>query len=271
LDDVVTASIRRLTLDVEAMNPRRIHHRDRKQVPFERGFVYAESGQTPLDRLISGDATEQRMGSPGRGGLVRLRMYLCMTLMAATDPWDLGRTKISLRRWYSDWSVRVGLDGPTAHRRIAYNLGWLRSHQFIEVEPRRGYSPVIKLLDINGTDQPYRNPRPTKQYVQLPTGFFTNGWLVQLSPVAVGMVMILLNQKQASEPVRWPVSIPGYDRDRYGLSENSLYLGARQLTQKDLLTVERDRIDEEEYQEVRVRNLYTLHEERFTHNAAVTR
>ena len=34
------------------------------------------------------------------------------------------------------------------------------------------------------------------------------------------------------------------------------------------LAVERDRIDEEEYLEVRVRNRYTLHEERFAHNAA---
>lgn len=256
MDQITETSARRLTLDLDQINARALPERQRRQVAFERAFVYDESGDTPLGRLLAGDG-HLRGGRqrPGRGGGVRLRLYLCITMLAVREPFDVGiRLSSPLQ-----WAERVGLAGSTRTRVLNYNMKWLADKQYIKRERRTGAAPQISLLDIGGTGAVYRSPRLGGPWVNLPTELFANGWLVHLSPVALAVVMMLENQRarEKATPERG-VNVPGYDRERYGLSENTWYHGAHELRDAGLVGIEREQMEEGDYLQKRIRNRYRL-------------
>jgi hypothetical protein len=249
VSELVQASARQLELDLKEINRgARTEAKHRRRASFARGFVLDDSGCPPLQRLLTGDkdtsgarGDARRGDRSGRGPGVRFRIYLCVTLMAVADPFDVDREEWPTYRWNPRWYRRLGLPtGGNSYRVLRYNLEWLAAHKFIEVKKRGGYGPAIKLLHIDGTGRPYE--KPSSPYCQLPATAFTNGWLAHLSPTAMSVALMIDNQRRRHDldkPLgERTAAIYGYDMNRYALSADAWRRGAQELAKEGLLTYE---------------------------------
>jgi hypothetical protein len=129
----------------------------------------------------------------------------------------------------------------------------------LEVERRRSWPSVCKLLDERGTRAPYvrpGEPGPSHSvYVSVPTEFWTNGWIVTVEAAALTVFLIMLDQRgyPRSDEAFW--LSPQQRSNRYGVSEDTLYSGARSLEALGLLSVARVPFSEV-FDPTRVRNRY---------------
>jgi hypothetical protein len=173
----------------------------------------------PLARLIQG----------GRGGEVRLRLYLLLTMMATDHPYDIRNppTPATLAR-------TLDLEPTTGSRRTTSNMKWLADHRFIALTKRPGLTPAIQLLDPQGTGDPMSDPRRPAPYVSIPLGFWSKGWLLELAPTAIA-VLFTLSERLGG--YKQPQYLLPDRRESYGLSHDTWTRGSRELEDNGLLTV----------------------------------
>lgn len=191
-------------------------------VPFPPAFVIAAAGQDtppPLARVIQG----------GQGGAVRLALYLCITMMATSKPYDLKAPPIP-----KSWARMLALDPGTGARRVSRNLKWLADNRFIKLEPRWGGAPAITLLSPAGGGGEYVRPIEQGRYIGVPIEFWTQGWLLDLSPTAVALLLVLLNELGGKDKPRY---VTAEKRHRYGLSSDTWTKATKELVQHQLLKV----------------------------------
>ncbi|MBD3008390.1 hypothetical protein [Streptomyces sp. 5-10] len=216
------------------------------RVPFPPAFVIAAEGaeeEPPLARLIQG----------GRGGEVRLKLYMCITMMATGKPYDL-RTPPSSH----GWTRMLALDPKKGPRRVASNLKWLGDNQFIRLEPQWGRPSAITLLSATGDGKEYSQPRDGNRYVGVPLGFWIHGWLLCLSPTATAVLFALIEVLGGHSEARY---IPTTRRQRYGLSPDTWTKARKELEARSLLVVKREP-QGDFYDFMRLRNAYQLDLER---------
>jgi hypothetical protein len=169
----------------------------------------------------------------GHGGEVRLKLYLCVTLLASHPPFDINRP-IAGRAW----AEMLSLPDPEVNgaRRIADALVWLNKNEFLAVERRGGMPPRITLLDPTGDGTPYS--RPTMPYVTLPVELWEQQWVTVLSGTATALLLILLDltggKKRAPEQ-----SLTPEQRVRYALSNDSWTRATSELVGHGLVRVGR--------------------------------
>ncbi|MEU0212154.1 hypothetical protein [Streptomyces canus] len=214
----------------------------RGYIPFPPAFVIAPEGEAtppPIARLVQG----------GRGGMVRLRLYLCITMMATQEPFDLRRPPGP-----NGWRQMLALDSKTGPRRVASNLKWLADNKFIDLQPQWGSPSAITLLSATGDGGLYTQPREEGRYVGVPIEFWTRGWLLQLSPTATALLFVL---REALGGHAEPQYIPTVKRQRYGLSSATWTTGRKELEAQGLLTVKREP-QGTFYDFTRLRNAYQL-------------
>jgi len=216
----------------------------KQQVPFGKSFLRTSDQTTPrLARLIQG----------GRGGEVRLKLYLTITMMATGYPHDLQRPPPPNR-----WAQLLALTSPTASRRVSSNLRWLHSNKFIELTPRQGHPPLITLLDPAGSGGPYARPLVSQRYISLPLELWSQGWILELSATALALLMVIRDVQQGK-------SLPRYasrqDRDAYHLSPDTWTRASKELAGHELLEIRRvPQGGEFDYE--RMRNLYRVNTDR---------
>ncbi|KQX33174.1 hypothetical protein ASD97_32935 [Streptomyces sp. Root63] len=218
----------------------------RGYVPFPPAFVIAPDGLevvAPLARLIQG----------GRGGAVRLRLYLCITMMATGKPYDLRKPPGP-----NGWTRMLALDPKTGPRRVASNLKWLADQQLIDLQPQWGRPAAITLLSADGDGKEYTQPREEGRYVGMPVEFWTQGWLLQLSPTATALLFVL---REALGGHSEPQYIPTTRRNRYGLSSDTWTKARKELEAQGLLAVKHEP-QGTFYDFTRLRNAYQLNLER---------
>ncbi|MFF2541661.1 hypothetical protein ACFVUY_03775 [Kitasatospora sp. NPDC058063] len=191
----------------------------RTSVAFPHEFIKADDGRPPLARLVHG----------GRGGAVRLRLYLCITMMATSAPYDLQRPPTG-----STWCRLLGLPEDGGPRRVTSNLKWLADARLISLTRRWGGPPAITLLDPAGTGAPY--VRPLGRYVGVPAELWENGWLLDLSPTALALLLVLLERQGGQSE---PQYVTRHRRDLYGLSPDTWTKARKELEGQGLLTVRR--------------------------------
>ncbi|MFF4869370.1 hypothetical protein [Streptomyces sp. NPDC000961] len=221
----------------------------RGHIPFPPAFVIApEDGDSPppLARLIQG----------GRGGKVRLQLYLCITMMATKEPFDLRRPPGP-----NGWTQMLALDPRTGPRRVASNLKWLEENQFIDLQAQWGRPSAITLRSATGDGGVYTQPREEGRYVGMPVEFWTRGWLLQLSPTATALLFAL---REALGGHSEPRYIHTARRQRYNLSSDTWTKGRKELEAQGLLTVKREP-QGDFYDFTRLRNAYQLTLERLDH------
>lgn len=172
------------------------------------------SDRPPLARLIRG----------GQGGEVRLKLFLCMTLIATRAPHEI---RDPFTPMY--WARLLALDPTRGPRRVSDGLKWLDENAYIRREPRKGNLPKIALLDPR-TGAPAS--RPTGKFTEVPLGFWDRGWIVTLSAKGVAILLALLD---ARGPYRTPRYITTPTRASYGFSADTWTRGTRELREKELL------------------------------------
>lgn len=226
-------------------------------------FVEArEPGQlAPLVTMLRG----------GRGGSVRLKLYLSILWFAANPPYDVSYPARA-------WASLLDLDQPETNgaRRITDAVAWLGEHNLLRLARRQGRPTRIYLLNDDGTGDPYRPPAkiveelldaqtPTNSeelkrnyYLQLPAHFWTNGWLAGLSALGIAMLLALLAEHRDKDIGTELWFSPRLAHQRFGLSEDARTTGFRQLEHVGLVTKRRRPVNRDAFEFARMRNTYTL-------------
>ncbi|MEV7372430.1 hypothetical protein AB0O51_16290 [Streptomyces sp. NPDC090301] len=219
----------------------------RGNVPFQLSFVRSQDSETPppLARLIQG----------GRGGEVRLKLYLSITMMATAAPYDLRRPPTP-----QTWARMLALPPDTGPRRVSSNLRWLSKNNFIELSPRPGNTALIKLLPMDPGGVPYVRASTQGRYVGIPIEFWKRGWIIHLSATGIAVLFALL---EAQGGYKEPRYLTRERRDSYGFSHATWTEATKELQRHEFLTVRREAQGSDfDYQ--RLRNLYWVDEGRFT-------
>ena len=201
--------------------------------------------------------TLARLLGSGRGGEVRLKVYLTLLWLVSAQP--EANAAIPVR----DWIQLLGLPSSEASsRRVRDAMSWLDQNRFIRTERLAG--PLrIYLLAEDGSGLPYRHPSELHQhYVQIPRDLWIRGWIASLSGAGLAVLLILLDTRPYGEPDQRVWLSPRILRDRYSVSQETWTKGSRQLEEYGLIYVLKVPVDEEKYGLVWRRNAYYVHEER---------
>lgn len=186
------------------------------------GFVRSErhGGDPPLARMLRG----------GRGGEVRLKLYLTMILIAAKPPHGIENIPARV------WAELHNLDDPSGlgARRISDALRWLAEHQYVSLSSHRGVPPTVQLRSALGDGGKFDRGRGV--YVSVPVGLWEHHWITQLSGTGLTLLLVLLDL-QGGRKESSPPSLPGPLRHRYGLSDDTWSRGTRELREVGLLQV----------------------------------
>ncbi|MFI0269811.1 hypothetical protein [Streptomyces luteogriseus] len=214
----------------------------RSVVPFPPEFVTAEAVQAraaPLARMIQG----------GRGGSVRLRLYMCITMMATRQPFDLKAPPKP-----KSWAKLLALDPTKGDRNVVRGLNWLADNKLIKLTPRWGGPPAITLRSADGKGREYVRPIEQGRYIRVPVEFWTEGWVLELSPTAIALLLVLMDALGGHSE---PQYVSTERRRLYGLSHDTWTKATKELQKHDLLTVRRDS-QGSFYDYERMRNLFWL-------------
>lgn len=211
------------------------------QLPLEfvRNSANPEAG-TPLAWLLQG----------GRGGEVRLKLYLCLRLLATDEPFDIRQ---GIRSEY--WAATLGLGNPSVNgkRRISAALEWLDKNGYIKLERRPGMPSPLRLVNPLDPMKPFAVTGP--RYVTLPLELWREEWIVALSGKALALLLVLREVTGGRNDKPQPLAT-GRQRE-YGLSTDTWTRATSELKDLDLLEVTRV-TDFTDLDKRRVRNAYTL-------------
>jgi hypothetical protein len=220
------------------------------------GFVRAQGlAVRPLLARMLRDGDSSR---GGRGGAVRLKLYLCLNLLAVHPPYDL--PPVPARAW----AAALALPDPEGHgaRRVNDALAWLKDARTIALRRHRGAAPALTLLDPAGEGGRYK--RPTSQYVRVPLGFWREQWVTRLSGSAVTLLIVLLDLQGGKKSRKDAPWLTTRQRDRYGLSDDTWTRASKELVEHGLLEI--GRVSQgRDFDFRRMRNTYWIDESRLDH------
>lgn len=230
-----------------------------RSAQIRRIFVVGDEGAPPpVARLLRG----------GRGGSVRLKLYLSLLWFAANPPYDVTYPARA-------WAQLLDLPDPEVGgaRRVSDALAWLKAHRFVEVQNRPGLPSRVVLLEESGEGRPYSVPgaawrtlgreateeeRQRQRYLQLPPEVWTSGWLQVLDGAAIAMLLVILAEKPAARENARVWFSPAEALKRYGLSPATRTKGLNQLSRAGIVTTEKISATRDPFDLRRTRNAYRL-------------
>ncbi len=221
--------------------------------------TYPSDPPPPMTRMLRG----------GRGGQVRLKLYLSML-------WLAKQNNASLPYPARAWAELLGLRDPAAAgaRRINEAQAWLERNRFVTIEARSGAPNLVTLKEESGSGADYELPgaawsrlkgnddaQRAHRYVQVPANFWTQGWVAVLSGPAVAMFLALLRElgPHGADTELW--FSPRAATERFALSEDARSKGLRELVDAQLVEVTRRSLNPQDFDFQRVRNVYRLRPE----------
>lgn len=187
-----------------------------------------------------------RLLGAGRGGEIRLKLFLTFALRAAS-----GRPVLNGRR-PPGMARMLALPPQTGPRRVADAMRWLRSNSFIEVEPQVGQPGMITLLDGGDPPSDLSNRDRNGNYVSVPIELWTSGHFLQMKAreVAIFIAIWDVTSNSAKEG-----SLTGYRKAQYGISDDTWTRALKELRVRNLIDY-RTEIDESEDRVPRKRQIY---------------
>ena len=248
-----------IAIEYAALVARRVHDR---ATPVRWSFIRgAGSSPPPMTRMLRG----------GRGGSVRLKLFLAFLWFAANPPHDVTYPARA-------WAGLLGLDDPESGgaRRVTDGIDWLAAHDFVKVSRQRGRPAHVTLLHESGDGSGYQPPYDSvtelqaagepsnssalmrEYYAQLPVTFWTNGWAAVLSGRAVAMLLALLAELGDLPPSTELWFSPFVAKERFGLGDDARSAGLRELQSVGLVEVHRRSINKDAFDFRRMRNAYTI-------------
>lgn len=216
--------------------------------PVRKSFVSTSfnsaSSVPPLAALVRGG---------GRGGQLRLKLYLSLLWVCASEPFEASMPARA-------WAALLGLPDPDDRgvRRIHEATRDLRDRELIQVRDRGGYPNALILLDESGSGEPYRSPaslynqlrnvqanrdrlRP-HQYFKIPSSIWTEGYIQRLGGPGMAMLLVLLCKRVADNDVWFS---PAVAHERFALAPSTRSAGLQQLRTEGLITTRSEVISED--------------------------
>lgn len=207
-------------------------------VQFPIVFVRREEEEPMLSQLMRG----------GRGGEVRLRLYLTLRMQATRHPYVL-RQKTA-----RGLAAMLNLPTDTGPRQINAALKWLESKRLIRREFEPGKIPHITLLKPDGTGEEW-GARFERRYVTLPIELWANGWILKLNGRSLA-VYLALRELTGGTGENGEV-MAGHRKAQYGMSNDTWTRATRELEDLGLLTMSSEVYGDDDLK-MRVRKRYRL-------------
>lgn len=217
--------------------------------PVRKSFV-----STSFNPLLPVPPLAALLRGGGRGGQLRLKLYLSLLWVCASEPFE---TSMPARAW----AALLGLPDPDDRgvRRIHEATRDLRTKGLIQVRERGGHPNALVLLDESGSGEPYRSPaslynqlrnaqvtsrerlRP-HQYFKIPSSIWTAGYIQRLGGPGMAMLLVLLCERVANNDVWFS---PGVAHQRFALASSTRSMGLQQLRQEGLISTRSEVISED--------------------------
>ena len=242
--------------------------RRRAGAPVRNSFVIAEPGRSrpPLAELLN--STKGAGG--GRGGQVRLKLFLSLLWVCAKEPYEAIRPARA-------WAALLGLDDVETNgvRRIHSAIRDLEERDLVRVRERGGQASAIRPLSDRGSGRKYEPPSETynrldqkntseevlrrHRYFRVPSGLWTAGHIATLSGPGLAMLLVVRCEQRGVDAAEVWFS-PQMAAERYGLAESTRVQGLQQLRAHGLLTTRARSVSESGIyiDEFRRRNVHTL-------------
>lgn len=242
--------------------------RRRAGVPVRNVFVSSEDPgvRPPMARLLSGAES----GGGGRGGQLRLKLFLSLLWVCAKAPYSVTRPARA-------WAALLGLPDPegSGTRRIQATFRELGERRLVRVLDRGGRPSEVTVLNEKALGAEYEPPSETysllqskgaeedvlreHRYFRLPSGLWTAGYINKLSGPGLAMLMVLRCEQRGQEGTDVWFS-PGKAADRFSLAETTQRQGLQELRQLGLLVTQKKIVSESgAYIDfTRRRNVHTL-------------
>jgi hypothetical protein len=191
-------------------------------------FVRGDGRKPMLSELLRG----------GRGGEVRLKLYLSTVLLAGSKH----SHKIHGKNTIVDvsgptWARALALPDSAAAgaRRVADAQNQLASKRLIKVDRRPGQEPRVQLLHPSGSGGHW--VEPGSPYVRIPLDLWTNRWIWILTgkELAVYMAILDLCSGRGRDGTGGPQALSGTSVAYYGMSGDTWRLGAASLERHGLI------------------------------------
>lgn len=210
------------------------------QLPHSFLRDYSKAPFPPLARLVQG----------GRGGEVRLKLYLTACLVASAPPYEYVRQTPARA-----WADLLNLEDPPGRgaSRVSTAFSWLHENSFLDVDRRKGRPPRFRLLNTALDRTQYQ--RPIRDYVSVPLGLWRQHWISALSAAELGVLLAILDGPGDDAPGGKPRFLTEEQKERYGLSEDSWTRATRQLVRLGLIELRRG-VTGGIMQHNRMRNIY---------------
>jgi hypothetical protein len=210
-----------------------------------KGVRFAPSFVRSLDAEVHPPALARLFGA-GRGGEVRLKLFLTFAMRAARGrPTLKNRQPRTLARM-------LALPERTGPRRVADAMRWLERNRFITITPQAGTAGELPLQD--GEDPPGDLPTRDQhgQYVSVPIELWTSGLILDMSARELAIYIALLDVTYDKDEG----SMSGHQKQQYGISDDTWTRAVSELRRRRLITV-RSEVDDAEERLPRMRHVYT--------------
>ncbi|WP_350246881.1 hypothetical protein RBB84_22500 [Rhodococcus sp. D-6] len=234
----------------EAMNYLVSTSKRTKGVQLPRSFLRDDSPDPhpPIARLVQG----------GRGGEVRLKLYLTAVLIAGGAPYVYEKTTPA-----RVWAALLNLPDPetAGARRISDAFAWLHRHRYLDVDRARGRTTSFRLLDSNLTGEDYE--KPSRDYVSVPLGLWKQHWMSAMSGRDLAILLAILDTPGDDTDSSFPRFLTTEQRNRYGLSPDTWTRAVRQLHHIRAIEVD-NKVSGRYFQFRRVRNVYRVLDPEFS-------
>lgn len=236
-----------------------------RSAPVRRAFISllpSEKKNTRVPPLL-------RILHTRRGAEARLKLYLSLLWVAAAPPFDVHAPARA-------WAEVIGLPDPTGRgaRTVSSAIGWLERNNLVMVERTAGHSSRLYLLHESGDGLQYSKPgeslvrakkddvgRERHFYMQLPSTFWTSGWLATLTPSAVAMYLLIRSESQGGKRREVWLS-PSVLRENYGFSDGVRSAGVKELQRHGLITARSELVAGTTLEMRRRRKVYMLADHR---------
>lgn len=174
----------------------------------------------------------------GRGGTVRLKLYLSMVLLAGSKhTHEIHGANTIVDVASANWARALALPDAIGKgaRRVADAQTQLADRQLIELERRHGQAPRIKLLHPSGSGQPW--VEPGMPYIRIPLDLWSQRWIWSLSAkeIAVYVALLDLCGGKGLDGTGGPQPLSGTHLARYGISADTWRIASGGLQRLGLI------------------------------------
>lgn len=189
-------------------------------VQFPVEFVRSNGDDPPmLAQLMAG----------GRGGAVRLKLYLTLAMQATRAP------RTVAPRTSAGYARLLDLPEGPGSRRVNEALKWLAAHQLIDRVNRPGKPAQITLLQPDGSGDEWTRTGGDR-WVTVPIELWNAGWIFELSGRALA-VYVALRELLGGNRHPDGQSMDGYRKRQYGMSDDTWTRATKELEEFGLLTI----------------------------------